>query len=138
MSNFVERDFYHTPPTPDASPEEWERWMTREKRSRAAHKAQHTKSLEHDPEGWETMFHTSGPPVKVNGVFRQSDAFVGFTGSKESGDLSIDVAVQDDQEHIMSLVNMEKFRNRRGGKTRSKNARRRRNRKARQQAQQQD
>lgn len=131
MQDFQEKEFYHDPPASDASPEEWEQWMEREKKSRAAHKAQHTKSLEHNPEGFDDIFHSSGVPVKVNGVFRQQEAFVGFSGSKEEGTLEIEPGVAEDQERTMAIVHMEQYRNRRGHRSRNRNARRRKNRKAR-------
>lgn len=124
MEAFVEKEFYHEPPKPNATPEEWEKWMAREKRSRAAHKAQHTKSQEVDPEAYESMFHSEGFAVKVNGVHRQQDRFVGFGGSKEDGTLTIEPGVKEDQEHRLALVNMEQHRNRRGSRSRSRHARR--------------
>ena len=127
---FVEKDFYNTPPAPDASPKVWEAWMAKEKRSRAAAKAQHTKSQEHNPDGFQAFFHDSGYPVKRDGVYRQDSAFVGFSGSKDEGTLSVDVGVADTQERDIALANMEAKRHTSGNKSRSKNARRRANKKA--------
>lgn len=120
MSVFVEKEFYHEPPTPDASPEVWEKWLAREKKSRAAHKAQHTKAQEVDPEAYESMFHSEGFAVKVNGVYKQQDSFVGFGGSKEDGTLTIEPGVKEDQEHRINLAQMEVLRHRKGTDPQSK------------------
>jgi len=126
---FVEKEFYHEPPEANASPEVWEKWLTREKRSRAAHKAQYTKSLEVDPEAYEDMFHSQGFAVKVNGVYKQQDAFVGFGGSKEDGTLTIEPGVEQEvtKQAIMSRWEPTK----RGTKSRSRHARRKASKKAR-------
>jgi hypothetical protein len=131
MSVFVEKEFYHEPPSPEAPAQEWETWMTREKRSRAAHKAQHTKSLEHDQEAYDSMFADEGLTVKVNGVYRQQGAFIGFAGSAEEGTLTMERGVAEDQERKLAVVNMEAHRHTRGSRSRNRNARRRANRKAR-------
>ena len=127
---FVEKDFYHEPPKPDATPIEWEEWLNKEKKSRAAHKANYTKQQETDSEAYESMFPQTGTPLKINGVYKQTDAFVGFAGNKENNTLSIELAQKDTQEHHLALTNMETNRSKRGSKSRSKSARRRANRKA--------
>jgi hypothetical protein len=129
--SFIEKDFYHEPPKPDAKPEEWETWLGREKKARAAHKAQYTKAQEIDTEAYESMFPQTGMPLKINGVYKQQGAFIGFAGNKETNTLSIEMVQRETQEHELTLRNMEQNRNQRGNKSRAKEARRRANRKAR-------
>lgn len=127
---FVEKEFYHIPPAPDAPVSEWESWMTREKRARAAHRAQYTRSLDVDPEGFESMFHTHDAPVKVNGVYRQSEAFVGFSGSSEDNTLDFDPACHQNQEREIYLAEMETHRHTQGKTSRGKKSRQNRLRRA--------
>jgi hypothetical protein len=126
---FVEKEFYHEPPaTQDKAA--WEEWMLREKRSRAAHKAAHTRTLAVDMESYETMFPSGGATVKIDGVWKQQDSFIGFSGSAEDGTTQMEAVMPEQQEKIMALARMEESRNTRGRKSRNRNARRRKNRKA--------
>lgn len=128
---FVRKDFYSTPPAPDATPEEWSTWSAADDLKARAAKAAYTKSLEHT----ETPEWLSADSVSksTGGVHRQSTA-VGFIGAE--GDIRaerIDDAPLADScaEHRAAIMRMEVTRHKRGVASKAKSARRRANRKAR-------
>jgi hypothetical protein len=127
-STFVRKDFYIEPPKEDASPKEWAEWLKKDNRKAAAHKAAHTRTLEHAeaPEGMQAV-----GMRKVGGVWRQAVA-VGFSGDAESENgCTVEPIVESTQEQAAILHRMEQNRNVRGGKREGKSARRHKNKKRR-------
>jgi len=125
-STFVRKDFYIQPPEKDATPEEWAKWLKKDNRKAAAHKAAHTRSLVHEevPEEYQ-----AGTTRKINGVWKQVPA-VGFSGDGEEN-VQVQPIVEDTQEQVAILKRMEQYRNIRGGTRKGKSARRHANKKRR-------
>lgn len=130
-SNFVAKEFYTEPPQSDAGPGEWAKWLVAEDRKRAAHKAQHTKSLEQQdvPDQFQDCVMS-----KAGGVWRQGNIMMGFAGDAEDGTLQGELGEEAKQERYVIWADMEKTRCRRGTNRKGKSKRRRANRKARRKA----
>lgn len=125
MQEFIEKEFYIEPPSSDATPEVWEKWMVAEKRKRAAHKRAYTMAQDHQ-EVPEHMREST--QRKVNGVWKQT-VCLGISG--EEGDYTFEPSEDAKQEGNVVCLDMERKRNKRGGSKKGKSARRRANRKAR-------
>lgn len=127
MLTFVEKEFYCRPPEKDADPKEWEEWLLKEKRKRAAHKAAFTRSLKHE-EMPEEMQQTT--QRKIGGVWRQVTP-VGFNGSAEDGDLTLEPTQDAQQNKLHVLKAWSQQGTKRGTRSKGRHARRRRNKKRR-------
>jgi len=127
-STFIRKDFYIQPPDKDASPEEWAKWLKKDNRKAAAHKAAHTRTLEHAdlPEAIQSV-----GMRKIGGVWRQAVA-VGFSGDAESENgCTVEPIVESTQEQAAIVKRMEEHRNKRGGTRTGKSSRRHKNKKRR-------
>jgi hypothetical protein len=127
VSCFVRKDFYIQPPAKDASPDVWAKWLKADARKAAAAKAAHTRSLAHSDAG-DDLQETA--MRKVGGVWKQCLS-LGFVGDAESETLSAEPTVEAKQDNLISLARMELTRNKRGTKSKGKNARRKANKKKR-------
>ena len=118
---FIPKDFYIEPPQPNATEDEWKKWLRKETRKQAAHKAAHTRSIAQQ-DAPDSFF---GSVKKVHGVWKQSASFGYADGTSEDSEI---VSTEDgSQEKDMILVDMELNRHKRGGSKKGKGARRRRN-----------
>ena len=122
---FVREEFYISPPTKDAGKEEWDSWMKADNRKAAVAKRAHTMSQDHSEMPIEFA---ETATRKVDGRWQQTTA-IGFSGSFELGQGTLEVAVDGDQEKVICLADMEAKRHTRGSKSKSKSARRRANKK---------
>jgi len=120
MQEFIEKEFYIEPPSSDATPEVWEKWMVAEKRKRAAHKRAYTMSQDH-AEAPDSMRETT--QRKVGGVWRQS-VCLGIGGTEEDG-YTLEPTEDAQQNREMILARWEKAK--RGTKSRGRHARRKKN-----------
>lgn len=127
-STFIRKSFYIQPPSKDASAEEWAKWIKKDNRRAAAHKAQVTKSLAHADTPEE---YAAGTTRKVNGVWKQvpNVGFSGGNGEDEPGEAQ--PVEEATQERTAIVVRMEEYRHKRGGSRKGKSARRHRNKKRR-------
>ena len=125
MREFEEKEYYLKPLGPDASLAEWKEWMDADERSRRAHRAAHTRSLDHAP-----MPEVAQSTVRTNGVHRQQ-AIMGFSGSAETGWNAEPVQEANQFSAALSSVPSKRARTRRGTKSKSPGARRLANRLAR-------
>jgi len=126
-STFVRRDFYIQPPDENATPEEWQRWLKKDNRKAAAHKAAYTRSLvqQEAPEEYQ------GTAMrKVDGVWKQVPA-MGFVGDAEQGGAQAQPIVEEMQEQVAILKRMGVHLHKPTTKSKGKSARRRRNKRGR-------
>jgi hypothetical protein len=126
-STFVRKDFYVAPPSENAAPSEWARWLKADRLKAAAAKRAWTKAQK--PAALEDRPDTAAAMVKRHGRWVQSVA-IGFAGDFESGNGSLEPMVEAEQDNVVQLGRMELTRNKRGGSNtlKGKSARRRANR----------
>lgn len=77
-ATFLEKEFYHAPPSKSASLEEWSSWLFKEKKSREDHARSQASKPNFSIGNFESMFFGKGVGVEQDGVYRQKDSFVGF------------------------------------------------------------
>lgn len=95
MSNtFVRKDFYIQPPEKNSAPEEWKKWLEKDKREAIKARREFNK----------TMIQCDAPEMfqentvrKVNGVWRSATS-VGVVGSVEGGDAHLEPTIDATQE----------------------------------------
>jgi len=91
-NTFVRKDFYINPPAKDASPEEWQKWLKKDKHAAIQARKAFNKTLAQA----ELPDFAQGTSMrKVNGVWKQSTA-IGFVGDAETGG-SLEPMVEENQ-----------------------------------------
>jgi hypothetical protein len=99
-NTFVRKDFYVEPPKKDASVEEWNSWLKKDKTAAAAAKRAFTKSQV------QGDLPDSAQPTamrKINGVWKATTA-IGFVGDVESGHLEPVVAENQERDYILARM----------------------------------
>ena len=94
MSSFVRSDFYIEPPAKDASVEDWNNWLKKDKLAATKAKREFTKKCQ---VGEMPQLMQDTVTRKVNGVWRQTTA-IGITGSAEDGTVGLEPMVEAVQE----------------------------------------
>jgi hypothetical protein len=123
-TGFEREAFYIEPPSKDASKEVWHAWIDADNKKAAVAKMLHTKSQEQQV----PVDFADTTTRKVDGVW-QSCTAIGFSGDFESGNGTLEIAVDATQGREFNLREMEALRHTRGSKSKSKSARRRANKK---------
>jgi hypothetical protein len=117
-STFVRRDFYIAPPSENAAPSEWARWLKADRLKAAAAKRAWTKAQK--PAALEDRPDTAAVVVKRHGKWTQSVA-LGFSGDFESGNGSLEPIEEATQDNVITMPWVQSARG-----TRSKNRNKRR------------
>jgi hypothetical protein len=131
--SWEDKEFFVDPPSSDASVEQWEQWLSKDKAARAASKSAYTKKINAiaDENGISIDDYLQELPPegmnKIGGVYRQG-SLVGFTGDFEEGTGSIEVAIDPQQEKFVVWNRMAADRAKGSkGDIKTKQARRRAN-----------
>ncbi len=99
-ANFVRKEWYVEPPAKGATPEVWAAWLEADRKAAIAAKRAFTLAQKHGeaPE-------SARPTVtaKIGGVWKQT-ALVGLTGSAEDDALTIEAAVDADQDRTLATA----------------------------------
>jgi hypothetical protein len=137
-NTFVPKPFYIEPPAKDATVEEWNAWLERDKRKAAAAKAAHTRSLEQaEVPTWlgnSEVWQSGGMTDRVVGGVHTQDELVGFTGDVEEGTCTPEAvcpmpgpeALVDIKAAFLDVASRD---HKRAGSRKGKSARRRKNKK---------
>ena len=133
-ASFEDRSFFVDPPANDASIEEWEKWMEKDKTARTAAKAAHTRAINTlAEESEENIDFSPDMPQevarKVGGVYKQGQV-VGFAGDSEEGTCTVEPA-QDAQQTKLAIMSSWAEETKRGSKSKSRVSRKRKARRAR-------
>lgn len=125
-TTFVGRDFYVQPPSSNASAKEWDEWMRKDRRKRAGAKAAFTrKQSRTEPVLDQTV-------IKHEGVWR-SQTPMAFNGTELTGYSVEPVQKATQEQEIDRARSAAEPKRKSGSRSRHRNARRKANRKARQQ-----